>query len=142
MTTWAQVADGNVINVVTAEPARCFTAEWLENNPPFLIVPDGTQHGATSNGDGTFTNPPAQEGQAPFWNALDFKRRFTTAEQVAIYTAAKTAVLVQVFIALLDTAAACGVMIHADDPDVIAGINAYEAAGLIASGRAAQILSA
>lgn len=96
------------------------------------------------NEDGTTTtiNHPDPPSAPPFWNALDFKRRFTTAEQVAIYTAAKTSVPVQVFIALLDTAAACGVMIHADDPDVIAGINAYEAAGLIATGRAAQILSA
>lgn len=112
-------ADGSVVRQgdddALANPSFGQTAEVVVSDPP--------------------TVPPA-------WNALDFKRRFTTAEQIAIYTAAKTVVLVQVFIALLDTAAACGVMIHADDPDVIAGINAYEAAGLIATGRAAQILSA
>lgn len=86
---------------------------------------------------GSYVSP----SPVPSWNALAFKRRFTQAERVAILTAAKSSVEVQDFVALLDTAAACQTMIHADDPDVVAGINAYEGAGLIATGRAAQILS-
>lgn len=57
MTTWAQVIGGVVHNPVTDDPANCFTAEWLAANPPFIEVPDGTLHGATDNGNGTYTNP-------------------------------------------------------------------------------------
>jgi hypothetical protein len=57
MATWAQVVDGVVRNPVTVNPEQCFSPEWLANNPSFVDVPDGTRHGAVSNGDGTFANP-------------------------------------------------------------------------------------
>lgn len=31
---------------------------WMSDGHTFKQVPDGTQHGATDNGDGTYTNPP------------------------------------------------------------------------------------
>jgi len=74
-------------------------------------------------------------------DALDFTRRFTTAERIAIRTAAKSSVAIEDFLKLLDIAAASGRMIHMGDPDVVAGVNAYEQAGLIAAGRAAEILA-
>ena len=65
--TWAQVVAGVVLNPVTKDPAECFTSDWLEANPPFIEGPDGTKHGARSNGDGTYTNPPepAPEPEQP-----------------------------------------------------------------------------
>lgn len=31
---------------------------WMSDGWVFKSVPDGTEHGATDNGDGTYTNPP------------------------------------------------------------------------------------
>lgn len=54
---WAQIINGRAVNPVTVDPADCYAAEWLAEQPPFVEVPDGTLHGAVDNGDGTFTNP-------------------------------------------------------------------------------------
>ena len=92
--------------------------------------------------DGTVTEHEVPGDAAPLsWDALDFKRRFTQAERIAILTAAKSSAEVQDFVALLDTAAACGRLIYANDVDVISGLNAYEQAGLIGPGRASAILT-
>lgn len=60
MTTYAHIVDGYTtdvrIHASATELAACFHPEWLAKNP-FTVVPDGTQHGAKDNGDGTFTNP-------------------------------------------------------------------------------------
>lgn len=63
--TWAQIIDGLAVNVVTTDPKECFAEEWLESHPPFIIVPDGTLHGAKDNGDGSFTNPSGVIPTAP-----------------------------------------------------------------------------
>lgn len=68
---------------------------------------------------------------------LEFRERFTPAEKVAIYTAAKQSVELQVW--LDDLAAASDV--RTDYPATVGGVQALEAAGLIAPGRAAEILA-
>ena len=70
-------------------------------------------------------------------SVLDFRNRFTQAEKIAIYTAAKSVVAIQVWID--DLASAKDVNVTHDQ--TIAGINALESAGLIAKGRAAEILN-
>ena len=67
---------------------------------------------------------------------LEFFDRFTDAEQVAIYDAAKTVTQVQIWLDKFKLASD----IDVTDPRTIAGIQALEAAGLLAAGRAAQIL--
>ena len=67
---------------------------------------------------------------------LEFFDRFTDAEQVAIYDAAKTVTAIQVWLDKFKLASD----IDVTDPRTIAGINALEAAGLLAAGRAAEIL--
>ena len=67
---------------------------------------------------------------------LEFFDRFTDAEQVAIYDAAKTVTAIQVWLDKFKLASD----IDVTDPRTIAGIQALEAAGLLAAGRAAQIL--
>lgn len=61
MTTFARVAGGYALDCQIAatatDLAARFNPEWLSANP-FVIVPDGTLHGAVDNGNGTFTNPP------------------------------------------------------------------------------------
>ena len=62
MTTFARVVDGIALDCQTAatatDIASRFHPAWLATHP-FIVVPDGTRHGAMDNGDGTFTNPPA-----------------------------------------------------------------------------------
>ena len=61
---------------------------------------------------------------------------FTGEERVAIRGAAKVSLLIEDYLALLNVSD----FICLDDPDTLAGVNALEAAGLIATGRAAEIL--
>lgn len=67
MTTFARIVDGYAIDcrvhTSATELAACFHPSWLAVNP-FVVVPDGTAHGAKDNGDGTFTNPAIQNPPA------------------------------------------------------------------------------
>lgn len=71
------------------------------------------------------------------WTILEFKRRLTQPERVAIRTAAKSNPVVEDFMDLLDAAAE----VRSDDPDLIAGLGLLEQAGLLAEGRADQIMN-
>lgn len=86
--------------------------------------------------------PPAEPQQDRHITKLAFRSRFTSAERAAITYAAKQAsaqgAAVQSY--LDDTQAAT--FIDLNRPDTRAGVQALEAAGLIAAGRAAQILDA
>lgn len=68
---------------------------------------------------------------------LDYMNRFTDAELAAIYTAAKSSVAIEVWLEKFKLATE----INLDDPRTIDGVNALEAAGLLAPGRAAEILA-
>lgn len=68
---------------------------------------------------------------------LAFMERFTDEELAAIYAAAKTDVRVEVWMDKLKLASE----VDLADPRTQAGVQALEAMGLIAEGRAAQILA-
>jgi hypothetical protein len=68
---------------------------------------------------------------------LDYMNRFTDAELVAIYTAAKTNINVEIWLEKFKLAAE----INLDDARTSAGLQVLETAGLIATGRAAEILT-
>lgn len=68
---------------------------------------------------------------------LDYMNRFTDAELVAIYTEAKTNVNVEIWLEKFKLAAE----INLDDPRTSSGLQALETLGLIATGRAAEILA-
>jgi hypothetical protein len=68
---------------------------------------------------------------------LQYMSRFTDAELAAIYTAAKASVQVEVWLDKFKLAQE----IDLTDPQTIAGVQALEAAGLLAAGRAAEILA-
>lgn len=74
---------------------------------------------------------------------LAYMNRFADGELAALYTAAKTIVQVEVWLAKFNatTPDADGTSIDLDDPRTIAGVQALEAAGILATGRAAEILS-
>ncbi len=68
MTTFARLVDGVALDcqilATATELAARFHPEWLAKHP-FVVVPDGTIHGAVDNGNGTFTNPVLPEPVAP-----------------------------------------------------------------------------
>jgi hypothetical protein len=73
----------------------------------------------------------------PYITRLAFRNRFTQQEKAAIYTAAQSNVSLQVFMDDLNAAT----YIDVERPDTIQAINTLETAGLLAAGRAAEILS-
>ena len=73
----------------------------------------------------------------PRLTQLAFLRRMTQAERIAFRQAAKVDPVMEDFMDLLDLAQD----VDLKDPDVIAGLQAAEAAGLLAAGRAAEILA-
>jgi hypothetical protein len=74
---------------------------------------------------------------------LEFMNRFTDTELANIYSAAKLSVMVEVWLEKLKAASpeADGTSVDLDDPRTMAGIQSLEAGGLIATGRAAEILA-
>ncbi len=68
---------------------------------------------------------------------LEYLRRFTGQERVMIRQAAKTEPVLEDYLALLELAD----NIPLDDPDTVAAVGMLEMVGLIASGRAAEILA-
>ncbi len=73
---------------------------------------------------------------------LAYMNRFTDVELANIFAAAKGSLSVEVWLAKFSatTPDADGTAIDLDDPRTVAGLQALEAAGLLASGRATQIL--
>ncbi len=68
MSTFARIVDGVALDCQVAddasELAARFHPEWLARNP-FTQVPDGTAHGAVSDGHGGWINPPPAPVPAP-----------------------------------------------------------------------------
>ena len=81
--------------------------------------------------------PPAPEAPKSIFSKYEFLKRFTSAERKAINAAAKVNADIEDFKTLLDAAQEvdCG------NQDTVAGVNALEAAGILAAGRAAEILA-
>lgn len=73
------------------------------------------------------------------WDAYDFKMRFTASERKAIRAAAALNEDVEDFLDMLNTAAATGTRIKADDEFLNAALDALEGS-LIAVGRKAEII--
>jgi hypothetical protein len=74
---------------------------------------------------------------------LELMNRFTDTELANIYSAAKSSVMVGVWMEKLNAASpeADGTSVDLEDPRTVAGIQSLEAGGLIAAGRAAEILA-
>lgn len=88
---------------------------------------------------------PEPEPTAPVrrLSKLQFVNRFTDAEFVGILAAAKVSPEIEAWYAKFQMATPemDGTSIDLDDPRTVAGINAFEAVGLIGVGRAAEILA-
>ena len=68
---------------------------------------------------------------------LEYLRRFTSEERVTIRQAAKVTPVLEDYLAMLELADE----INTGDADTIAAVNMLEQAGLIAPGRAAEVLA-
>lgn len=88
--------------------------------------------------NGAFAPPPSPE-PAPRLrlSKREFRNQFTMPEKQAIYTAAESSVDVRIF---LDDLMAVD-FVDLDFPDTMAAVNSLESAGLLAPGRASEILS-
>lgn len=82
--------------------------------------------------DGELVIPPSR-----VLTKLQFMDRFTDEEMEAIYTAAEESVQVEIWLERFKLASE----VDLDDPRTISGVQALESAGLIAEGRAAEILN-
>jgi hypothetical protein len=71
------------------------------------------------------------------WTKLEYLRRFTQNERIAIRTAAKAVPQLEDYMALLELATE----IRSDDPDIVSALQMLEGAGLIGAGRAQEILN-
>ena len=122
--------DGIVIGI-----QQTSSAYTLGANQYFVQTYDESLVGQTRNSDGTFTpttTPPDMRV-----TKLAFKQRMTAAERIAIRTAATTDAIVYDFMDLVDSAT----FIDLARQDTQDGVNYLESAGLLAAGRAAQILT-
>jgi len=70
------------------------------------------------------------------WTKLEYLRRFTQDERIAIRTAAKQVPALEDYLQLMELATE----VRSDDPDVVSALEMLEGAGLIGTGRAAEIL--
>ena len=84
-----------------------------------------------------FTPEPPPPPPVDELHKVDFLRLFTQAERIAIRQAAKLNPVVEDYQAILDAAT----IIRLSDADIQEGVPELEDAGLLAPGRAAQILS-
>jgi hypothetical protein len=139
MPNWIRLDNNQVVETTDTDPKGRFHPDlkWIK-------AAVSVQAGMVKQADGSFAFPePAPEktiavGQLPATplTKLAFMNRFTMEELVAIYTAAKTEVLVEVFLDKLKLAE------HVDvtDPQTIAGLQALAASGLLTEARVQEVL--
>ncbi len=87
--------------------------------------------------------PVPQTPPARRLSKLGYMQRFTDDEMAGIYSAAKISIQMEVWLAKFNatTPELDGTSVDLDDPRTIGGLLAMEAAGLLATGRAAEILA-
>lgn len=121
----ARIEGGLVVNVIESETVL-----------PGWVVCGNAGPGWAYNG--TSFSPPTAPAQSEI-TVFAFRDRFTPAEKIAIYEAAKTNVEIQIWLDDLNSLQDRTVVLG--DPRTTAGVYGLQSAGLIAQGRAAVILS-
>lgn len=134
------------INTTTNLVVNTFLGDLQEMQslfPDFLLVESDTA-GIGWTWTGTELIPPVQEEIPPvepppttIITRLAFRNRFTQAEKVALYTAAETNIQLRVYLDDVNAAT----FIDLSRPDTSIGVQQLEGAGLLAPGRANEILT-
>lgn len=140
----ALINNEEVASVIVADPD--FLQFAKQDCHEAVIVPSGVHPSiGWTYSNGAFTPPvapPLPSVAPPVPDAritkLAFRNRFTPAEKVSLYTAAKTSVDIQIYLDDVNAAT----FIDLQRPDTRANVQGLESAGLIAAGRALQILDA
>jgi hypothetical protein len=133
---YALIKNGFVENVIIADQAF---ADFIAHEWDAVVPANGMGVGwSYAGGVGTAPTQPAPS--APPIRELakvDYLKRFSQAERIAIRALGLTNPLVNDYIELMNAA----IVVHLDDHDTVDGLNALEAAGAIGAGRAAVILA-
>lgn len=128
MTRFAQLVDNTVSLVIESETdPDGINGEWIACGD---AGPGWTYDGSTFA-------PPAPVVLPKIISKVQYLKRFTQAERIAIREAAKTSAVVNDYVQLLDAASD----VDLADPDTVAGVQQLESAGLLAAGRAAEVLA-
>lgn len=124
----AVINEGTVANIILADT--------VPDNGVDITGQRGISVGDLYDGT-SFSKPAEAQPEEPgTLTKLAFRKRFTTAEKTAIYNAAKTDVLIQVFLDDVNAAES----IDTTDADTVAGIGYLQANGLLTAERASAIL--
>ena len=130
---YAQIFNGMVVGV-TQTAAAVTDPAMVE-----LDSYDTTKLGHTyANGAFTPPEPVVAPARPRLITPYAFKARMTSAERIGIRTAAAVMPAIRDYMDMLDSAR----QVDLDNADTVAGTQALEAAGLLAAGRAAEILDA
>ena len=84
---------------------------------------------------------PSQEYLERNISGVQYLRRFTQEERIAIRAAAAQSAVLDDYLKLLDATIAQGGIINLNDPDTVTAVALLEQFGLIATGRAAEVLA-
>lgn len=134
MNRYALISGGRVVNVIMLDPETLGDIHGYDA----IIESDTAGPGWGWTQEGGFTPPePAANRPAAVLSRLEFLRRFTQAERQAIRSARAQSVELDDFMFLLEIAET----VRLDNDDVMAGLAMLEGAGLLAAGRASEILS-
>jgi len=124
---YAIIENGVVVNVALADSP--IDQHWIATEVAGI--------GWAWDGQNFFApSVPAAAPTARDLTPVQYLKRFTQAERIAIRAAAASNPVVNDYLQLMN---AVTDVVHLDDPDTVAGLNAMEAAGLIGTGRAAAI---
>jgi len=124
---YAIIENGVVVNVALADSP--IDQHWIATEVAGI--------GWTWDGQNFFApSVPAAAPTVRDLTPVQYLKRFTQAERIAIRAAAASNPVVNDYLQLMN---AVTDVVHLDDPDTVAGLNAMEAAGLIGTGRAAAI---
>jgi hypothetical protein len=108
-------ADGNVVNTIVATP------EFMQENYP----------------DGNYREVPQPPTPVYVITKFQFLMRFTATERQETLTAARTNVVVEDFMSLLNSAE----NVNVTNPETIAGVNELVSINILTQARADEILS-
>ena len=136
---WIRLDNDRVVETTDTDPKGRFHPDLKWTKAAISV-----QAGMIKQADGSFAFPePAPENAiaatltpATPLTKLAFMNRFTMEELAAIYTAAKTEVMVEVFLDKLKLAE----HIDVTDPQTIAGLQALAASGLLTEARVQEVL--
>lgn len=132
----AAIKNGVVENVIEAAPENRYSAsQHLEGNGYTVVVSETASPGDTWDGN-DFARPPKPIVKQNLTHR-QFLKRLTAQEFKSILQAAKNNSDVDMFLYLFERAQE----IDLADPDTLAGVQMLESAGLLANGRAAEILA-